>query len=421
MLRLKKKSSFSFFIARRLYKDTDAGKKGSRPAVLIALIGIALGLAVMLVTIAVVIGFKAEVREKVVGFGAHIQISNLDALRSYETKPVVVDDSLMQALMSHPEVVHVERYSTKPGIIKTEEAFQGMVLRGVGQEFDDRFLSACLLEGEMPQFTDSVASREVLVSKTMADKLKLKVGDKVMTYYIQDDVRVRPLVVKGIYQTNLAEYDELFLVTDLYTVNRLNNWKPGQVTGALLQVADYGRLAEVTGELSEQMDRCTDRYGGLYFVQSVEQLNPQIFEWLKLLNLNVWVILVLMLGVAGFTMISGLLIIIIERTSMIGMLKALGCDNRTVRKVFLWFSVFLIGRGMLWGNCIGLVLCAVQQYFRVVKLDPASYYVDAVPVSLGWWWLILLNVGTMVISVLMLVGPSYLITRIHPADSMRYE
>lgn len=421
MFKLKDKSSFSFFVAYRLYKYTDGGKKVSRPAVLIAMTGIALGLAIMLITISVVIGFKQEVRNKVIGFGSHIQISNLDALRSYETRPVIINDSLCRVLEADPEVVHVERYSTKPGIIKTDEAFHGMVLRGAGPDFDDTFFRKNLIEGEIPQFSDSVASREVLISKAMADKMNLKLGDKVLTYYIQDDVRVRPLVIKGIYQTNFSEYDNLFLITDIYTVNRLNGWLPEQVSGAFVRVADYSRLEEVTWRLSEQLDNLQDGKGGTYYVRNIEQLNPQIFGWLDLLDINVWVILVLMLGVAGFTMISGLLIIIIERTSMIGILKALGSNNFMVRKTFLWLAVFLIGKGMLAGNIIGLAFCFLQSQFHLVKLDPDNYYVDYVPVSFQLWWFILLNIGTLLASVLMLVGPSFLITRIRPANSMRYE
>lgn len=301
--------SLSLFIARRLYRDTDGGKQVSRPAVLIAMVGIAIGLAVMIITVAVVIGFKGEVRNKVTGFGSHIQISNFDAVRSFETHPVVVSDSMMAALSAYPDVKHVQRYSTKPGMIKTDDAFQGMVLKGVGPEFDASFFRSNLVEGEIPAFSDSVATNQVVISKTLSDKLKLKLGDKIYTYYIQDNVRVRPLTIKGIYQTNFSEYDNLFLLTDLYTVNRLNNWKPEQVSGAELQVNDYDRLESITYEVAESTDNRADKYGGVYFVQNIEQLNPQIFEWLGLLDLNVWVILILMVGVAGFTMISGLLII----------------------------------------------------------------------------------------------------------------
>lgn len=413
--------SLSLFLARRIYRDTDVGQQVSRPAVLIAMIGIAIGLAVMIIAVAVVIGFKSEVRNKVIGFGSHIQISNFDAVRSYETHPVVVNDSVITALSANPQVKHVQRYSMKPGMIKTDDAFQGMVLKGVGPEYDMDFFRDHLVEGEIPAFSDTVSTNQVLISKEMADRLNIKLGDKIYTYYIQDDIRARRLTVKGIYQTNFSEYDNLFLLTDLYMVNRLNNWQPEQFSGVELQVRDYDKLEDITYGIAADTDSKKDALGGTYYVQSIEQLSPQIFAWLDLLDLNVWVILILMIGVAGFTMISGLLIIIIERTQMIGILKALGANNHTIRKVFLWFSVFLIGKGMLWGNAIGITFCVLQSQFGIFTLDPETYYVDTVPVSINVWIFILLNAGTLLASVLMLVGPSFLITKIDPASSMRYE
>lgn len=413
--------SLSLFIARRIYRESDGGKQVSRPAVLIAMAGIAIGLAVIIIAVAVVIGFKSEVRNKVIGFGSHIQIANMDAVNSYETHPVVVGDSMIAALTNHPDVSHVQRYSTKPGMIKTEDAFQGMVLKGVGPEFDPSFLKAYLVEGEIPVFSDSVSSNWVLISKSLATKMKLKLGDKIYTYYIQDDIRARRLTIAGIYQTNFSEYDNLFLLTDLSLVNRLNGWEPEQVSGVEIQVHDYDKLEDITYDIAVDTDNQRDRFGGVYYVRNIEQLNPQIFEWLGLLDLNVWVILFLMIGVAGFTMISGLLIIIIERTNMIGILKALGANNYTIRKTFLWFAVFLIGKGMLWGNAIGLAFCILQSQFGIFKLDPESYYVDTVPVSFNILLFILINIGTLLASVLMLIGPSFLITKINPASSMRYE
>jgi len=411
--------SLSLFIARRIYRESDSGKQVSRPAVLIAMAGIAIGLAVMIIAVAV--GFKSEVRNKVIGFGSHIQITNLDAVSSYETHPIVVGDSMMTALDGYPEISHVQRFSTKPGMIKTDDAFQGMVLKGVGPEFDPRFLQEYLVEGEIPVFSDSVFSNRVLISKSLATKMKLKLGDKIYTYYIQDDVRARRLTIAGIYQTNFSEYDNLFLLTDLSLVNRLNGWQPEQVTGVELQLKDYDKLEDTTYEIAIDTDNRKDEYGGTYYVRSIEQLNPQIFAWLDLLDLNVWVILFLMIGVAGFTMISGLLIIIIERTNMIGVLKALGATNFTIRKTFLWFAVFLIGKGMLWGNVIGLAFCILQSRFGIFKLDPETYYVDTVPVSFNIILFLLINIGTLLAAVLMLIGPSYLITKINPANSMRYE
>ena len=406
--------SLSLFIARRIYRESDSGKQVSRPAVLIAMAGIAIGLAVMIIAVAVVIGFKSEVRNKVIGFGSHIQITNLDAVSSYETHPIVVGDSMMTALDGYPEISHVQRFSTKPGMIKTDDAFQGMVLKGVGPEFDPRFLQEYLVEGEIPVFSDSVSSNRVLISKSLATKMKLKLGDKIYTYYIQDDVRARRLTIAGIYQTNFSEYDNLFLLTDLSLVNRLNGWQPEQVTGVELQLKDYDKLEDTTYEIAIDTDNRKDEYGGTYYVRSIEQLNPQIFAWLDLLDLNVWVILFLMIGVAGFTMISGLLIIIIERTNMIA-------TNFTIRKTFLWFAVFLIGKGMLWGNVIGLAFCILQSRFGIFKLDPETYYVDTVPVSFNIILFLLINIGTLLAAVLMLIGPSYLITKINPANSMRYE
>lgn len=413
--------SLSLFLARRIYRESDGGKQVSRPAVLIAMAGIAIGLAVMIIAVAVVIGFKSEVRNKVIGFGSHIQITNLDAVNSYETHPVVADDSMMTVFYDYPEVAHVQRYSTKPGMIKTDDAFQGMVLKGVGPEFDSRFIKEYLLEGEIPAFSDSVSSNEVLISKSLADKMRLKLGDKIYTYYIQDDIRARRLTIAGIYQTDFSEYDNLFLLTDLNLVNRLNGWEPSQVSGMELQLRDYDKLEDVTYDIAIDTDNQRDRFGGTYFVRNIEQLNPQIFAWLDLLDLNVWVILFLMIGVAGFTMISGLLIIIIERTNMIGILKALGANNFTIRKTFLWFSVFLIGKGMLWGNVVGLAFCILQSQFGIFQLDPETYYVDTVPVSFNVLLFLLINIGTLLTSVLMLIGPSYLITKINPASSMRYE
>ena len=384
--------------------------------------GIAIGLAVMIVAVAVVIGFKHEVRDKVVGIGSDITITNFDAQKSYETVPVVAGDSLLDALRAMDGVKHVQRYSTKPGMIMTEDNFLGMVLKGVSQEYDWTFLKKHLLEGEIPAFTDSASTNRTLVSRTIANKLHLKTGDKLYTYYVEgDNVRARRLEVAGIYQTNFSIYDNMFLFTDLYTVNRLNAWKADQASGIELEVADVSRLEETKEAISMEVDMMKDCYGGTYYTQTVEENNPQIFAWLDLLDMNVWVILILMTGVAGFTMISGLLIIILERTNMIGVLKALGADNLAIRKVFLSFSVFLIGRGMLWGNIIGLSFVIIQSQFHLFKLDPVTYYVDSVPVAFQLWWWVLLNVCSLLASVLMLVGPSYLIAHIHPAKSIRFE
>lgn len=413
--------NWKYFIAERIYRSKEGGKEVSKPAVRIAMLGIAIGLAVMIVTVAIVVGFKHEVRDQVVGLGADISITHFDSQQSFQTVPIVAGDSLIQVLNSMEGVAHVQRYATKPGMIMTDDSFQGMVLKGVAQEYDRAFLEKHLQEGEIPLFTDSVASNQVLVSRTIADKLRLKCGDKIYTYYIEDNVRARRLTIAGIYQTHFAAYDDLFLITDLYTVARLNSWQPDLVSGVEVTTDNSDLTMEVKEKIRLQVDQSEGEDEGIYYTRTVEEANPQIFSWLSLLDTNVWIILFLMTGVAGFTMISGLLIIILERTNMIGVLKALGADDTAIRKIFLTFSVFLIGRGMVWGNVIGLTLCFVQGQFHVFALDPNIYYIDRVPIEFNLWWYLLLNVSTLAVSVLMLVGPSYLVTRIHPARSIRFE
>lgn len=413
--------NWKLFIAHRIYKSNEGGKEVSKPAIRIAMAGIAIGLAVMIISVAVVIGFKHQVRDKVVGLSSDILVTSMDEAPSYQTTPVVASDSLLQVLKTVPSVSHVQRYATQPGMIMTSDNFQGMVLKGVAQEYDTDFLKKHLLEGEVPSFSDSVSSNAVVISKTIADRLSLKVGDKLYTYYLEDNIRARRLTVAGIYQTNFSAYDDLFLITDLYTVVRLNNWKKDQVGGVEIEVSDYSLLEQINEDIRGLLNGKTDRYGSMYYSRTVEEVYPQIFAWLDLLDVNVWVILILMVGVAGFTMISGLLIIILERTNMIGVLKALGADNTSVRKVFLSFSVLLIRKGMLWGNIVALLFCVLQYYFKIIKLDPATYYVDAVPIELNVGIWLLLNIATLMVSVLMLVGPSYLVSRIHPAKSIRFE
>ena len=414
-------SNWKFFIARRIYRSREGEKEVSKPAVRIAMAGIAIGLAVMIVSVAVVIGFKHQVRDKVIGMGSDIVVSSIEGAQLYQMNPVVANDSLLSVIRDISQVSHVQRYATKPGMIMTADNFQGMIVKGVAQEYDWTYLKAHLQEGEIPALTDSVASNRVLVSRSMANKLSLKGGDKLYTYYIEGNVRARRLTVSGIFQTNFSAFDDYFLITDMYTVNRLNGWEPDQVGGVEVAVSDYRFLNSVNDDIRGHIQEQTDRYGAIYCSRTSEELYPQIFAWLDLLDTNVWVILILMTGVAGFTMISGLLIIILERTQMIGVLKALGADNASIRQIFLSFSVFLIGRGMCWGNVIGLSCCLIQYFFEPIKLDPATYYVNAVPVELHLGWIVLLNVCTLLVSVGMLVGPSYLISHIHPAKSIRFE
>lgn len=416
------KLNLPLFLARRIYKDKGDKYKVSRPAIRIATIGVAIGLAVMVVTVSVVLGFKHTIRDKVVGFGSHIQVENFLALQSTDPYPICVDDSLMRVLRSTDGVKHVERFALTQGILKTDSDFLGMTFKGVGPEYDFTFIRQNLVAGDIPEFSEQSSHYKLLVSQMTADKLKLAVGDKVYAYFISNnDVRARRFTVSGIYQTNLTLFDQSLCFTDLYTAVRLNNWLDGQCTGAEITVADFGRLEETAANVVERVNRTPDKYGDILTSQTIDEAYPQIFSWLDLLDINVWIILALMVCVAGFTMISGLLIIILERTQMIGTLKALGARNSTVRHTFLWFAAFIIGRGLLFGNIIGIGIVLVQEYTGVVSLDPTSYYVSTAPMELNVPFIVLLNVATLLISLFVLIAPSYLISHIHPAKSMRYE
>lgn len=411
-----------YFLARRIYADNDNHKKVSRPAVRIATIGVAVGLAVMIVSVCVVLGFKHAIRDKVVGFGSHIQVAEFSMLQQGSDSPIEVDDSVMNVLRHIEGVKHVQRFAMKQGILKTDSDFLGVAFKGVGPEFDSTFIHQHLLEGVVPKFSDKSSGNKILVSKVMADKLKLTCGSRIFAYFIDDSgVRTRRFTIAGIYQTNLTQYDNVMCYTDLYTAVKLNGWPEDMASGAELQVADFSKLDEVEDRVVQQVNRTSDSYGNTYSSKTIKELSPQIFSWLDLLDLNVWIILIIMMAVAAVTMISGLLIIILERTQMIGLLKALGARNAMVRHTFMWFAAFIIGRGLLWGNIIALGLVALQYFTGIVKLDPATYYVSSVPVEVNVLFIVLLNVGTLLISLFVLIGPSFLISHIHPAKTMTYE
>lgn len=413
--------NLEYFIAKRIHFEKKGEKNVSRPAVRIATIGIAVGVAVMLIAIAVVIGFKQEIRNKTIGFGSHIQITNFDNNNSYEMQPIRMSDTLQNQLKAIPNVRHIQRFVTKPGIIKTENDFQGMILKGVGPEFDWSFFKSNLIEGEILNLNDSTPVNEAIISKSIADMMGLKLGDSFLTYFLQDQIRARKFTVKGIYSTNFADYDKLFVITDIRIAQRLNGWDQEYFSGMEILITDFNYLDGVSDQVYALAANRFDAEGNGYFIQTIRQLNPQIFSWLDLLDMNVWVILLLMLAVAGFNMISGLLILILEKTNMIGILKSYGAGNWSIRKIFLYESIFLIGKGMLWGNIIGLLICFVQYQFKIIPLDPVSYYTSTVPITFNWLYIVLLNAGTLIVSVLMLIGPSYLISKISPAAIMRYE
>ncbi|CDD17388.1 MAG: FtsX-like permease family protein [Prevotella sp.] len=414
--------NFPLFIAKRLYSDQGDKRKVSRPAIHIAVAGVAIGLTVMIISVCVVLGFKHTIRDKVIGFGSHIQVADFMTLQQMNQYPVVMNDSMIQVIKKAPGVKHVQRFAMKEGILKTDEDFLGVGFKGVGPEWDSTFIHENMVEGSIPKFDDQASHNKILISKLMADKLRLKAGQRIFAYFIDHNgVRTRRFTISGIYQTNLKKYDEVMVYADLYTVVKLNGWEEDQASGAELTVNDFYQLQTTEDYIIKNINRTVDQYGETYSSATIKELNPQIFQWLSLMDLNVWVILGLMLAVAGVTMISGLLIIILERTSMIGVMKALGARNNTIRHTFLWFAAFIIGKGLLYGNILAFAILLIQKYTGLVKLDAQTYYVSTVPIEFNWIYIIALNVATLLISVFILVAPSYLISHIHPAKSMRYE
>ncbi|SNU03582.1 lipoprotein-releasing system permease protein [Prevotellaceae bacterium MN60] len=414
--------NFPLFIAKRIYFTNGDRHEVSRPAIRIATVGVAIGLAVMIITVSVIFGFKHTIRDKVVGFGSHIQITNFVTQQTSIPAPIVVSDTLMRNLKKIPNVKRVECYAMTQGILKTDSDFLGVAFKGVGEDYDLSFVRENMQEGKIPTFSSKKSSYQLLISRKMADKLHLHVGDKVYAYFIAyDDVRARRFTISGIYQSNMKQFDDVLCITDLHTACKLNDWEKEQYTGAEILVNDFEKIDETNDHIIQLLKGHVDRHGETLASQTIYEAYPQIFSWLSLLDINVWIILALMICVAGFTMISGLLIIILERTQMIGILKAIGARNDTVRHTFLWFAAFIISQGLLIGDVLGIGLVLIQQHTGFIHLDPSSYYVDTAPMELNIPIIIALNVATLLISVFVLIAPSYLVSHIRPAKAMQFD
>lgn len=418
------KLNFELYIAKRIFSDRENKRKFSRSIISFALFGIAFGLMIMILSVAVVTGFKMEIRDKVIGFGSHIQLVNFDSNSSFETVPVNKNQLWLKRLTSLEGIKHVEEFATKPGIIKTDEEMMGMVLKGVGADFDWRFFKENLVAGSIFAVNDSSSTDKVLISKQVASLMKLKVGDPVYCYFLNNnatDQRMRKFLVSGIYQSSLEEFDRLFVLADIQQVRKLNGWQPDEISGFEISINNFDQLDEMTKKVKGLTVHYAEQDSVLMRPVSITSKYPQIFDWLNLLDMNVWIILTLIILVAGFNMVSGLLILILERTSMIGTLKAIGSNNYSIRKVFLYLSFFLIGRGMLWGNITGIGFCLLQSYFHIFHLDPTSYYLEYVPVNLKIIHLLMLNAGTLLVTLMMLVVPSWYVSRISPDRALRFD
>ena len=412
-------AKFELFIANRFNREERDNKSMSRPAVRIAIIGITLGLAIMLISIAVIVGFKREVRSQIIGFGSHIQVMSYNNYNSIQSEPITLTPQLDSLLKTTPNVRDIQHIATQPGIIHTEEAFQGILLKGVDSTYNWDFFSQNLIEGTT--LGDSIKNGTI-ISSAIAHTMNLKIGDSYTVYFASNNgLRARKFTVVGIYQTTFADYDKLYILTDISHIQRLNQWADNQFSTLEILVNDYSRLNQTSADLFNKIIIYSHNTDILYRVETIESLTPQIFDWLDMLDMNAIVIIILMLAVSGFCVISGLLILILERSATIGLLKSLGANSWTIRKIFLIQSAYLISRGMLWGNVIGLAIIAIQYFTHAIPLDPTSYYVDHVPVQLSLFAWLLINIGLAVASILMLVGPSYFVTRISPAEAMRKE
>ncbi len=408
-------------LAMRLYFSAEEEGRHSRPAIRVALAGMVVGVMVMILTICIVVGFKQTVTQKVAGFGAHIQVVSFDNNNTYDLQPIPVSDSLLTKLGQYPHVVAAAPFVTKPGMLKTDSAFHGMVLKGTDYW---AFFAHNLVAGELP-----AEPNQVLLSRAVASELQLEVGDPVFAYFVdENDVRARRFSISGIYETGFSQFDDLFVVAPLETAQRLltvslpAEGEEPYYSGVEILVDDTRYLDETADRIYFATVNHLDKDGyNVYYVQTLQEQNPAVFAWLDLLDMNVVVIIILMLLVAGFNIVSGLIILILDGVQLIGTLKALGATNRFIRRIFLTQAALLIGKGVLYGNLIGFALAAIQYYTHLIPLDAATYYVSYVPIAFPWGWLLALNIMTIILSLLILLLPSMIIAKISPAKVMHYE
>lgn len=386
-----------------------------------AIIAIAMGLAVMIISVAILTGFKKEVIDKLVGFSSHIQIVNLDNNNSFETAPINISLSLEQKLNEIKEVSHLQRFATKAGIINAKSDPQGVVLKGIDGSYNYDFLSRFLISGEIERYDKSDVSNMITISQTLASLLKLKIGDKVPTYFIQDPPAGRPFIIGAIYSTGLEEFDRMVIFCDIRHIQKVSGWNEKQITGYELILSDNKHLESTAEKLYGITIAQLAEGGDALDVKTVKEISSGFFDFLKLIDTNVWIILSLMILVSGFNMISGLLILIINRTNMIGILKALGANSKSLRKVFLIQAAYIIGIGMAAGNAFGLLICLAQDWFKIIPLDASLYFLDAVPINLNAFHIILLNIGALLFTLIMLIIPSGIISKISPAKTIKFD
>lgn len=415
---------FNFFIAKRIYNSNSGDFSFSRPSVIIATAGIAVGIIVMIISVSVVFGFKKEISGKVIGFGSHIQIRSHTVDENHIVLPVTTDDKLYELLSKIPGVSHYQDYAVIAGLVKTDEDFCAIQIKGVGEEYDLSFFEKYLLKGKMPVFSSKSSKNQILISNPIASEMKLDVGEAVYVYFINEqsqNIRARKFFVSGIYQTHLEEFDKITCFTDIYTIRRLNNWENNQSSGVEIMVENIENVDNIVNCLSQNKDFKIDNRGYERGAYKIQDLSPHIFAWLDVLDMNVIMILILMLAIGGFTVMAGLLIVMLDRIQMIGILKSLGANNLTIRKIFSFFAIMIVGKGLLIGDFLGIGLCFIQKYCSIVKLDPSTYYIDSVPIEMNWLYILLINIGVLLISSIVIFGSSFLMSIKGPSSTIRWE
>ena len=401
------------FIAKRI--TLNSKRTFSKFIVRIAILGIMLGLSVMILSIAIVKGFKSEIREKVRGFSGDIQINKFDLNSSYENSPFTLNQDTINLLRRNKDIAYLQPFATKPGIINTSEEVEGVVLKGVDKQYNWDYFKSILVVGKVLDFTDPVKSqKQVMISQYTAERLKLKVGDNFLMYFVQQPLRKRKFLIVGIYNLGVEEVDKMYVIGDLSLIRRLNKWEENQVGGYELRVKDFQKLDAIQEKVNSNINIVLKS-------ATVIETYPTIFQWLSLLDVNTQVILVLMLAVAVINMISALLIMILERTNMIGILKALGSSNLSIRKIFLYNAAYLIGIGLLLGNLLGIGIGAFQSFTHFVKLDQASYYIKFVPIQMEFQDILLLNIATLIICISVLIIPSLIVSNISPVKAITFK
>lgn len=414
--------NLELFIAKRIHFDRKGERVVPRPIVRIASNGVAVSIMVMLVAIGILNGFKSEVREKLIGFGSHIQISSSVSNLTYETEPIQFRKGMIDSLSQLPNIEHVQRFATQPCILKVGDVVHGCVLKGVDEQYDWDFFQKNLKEGSIVQLSDSVTSNGTVISRKIANMLGLHVNDKYLAYFIiEGKVRARQLSVDGIYESGFLDYDKLFIVGDIHHVLKLNGWADDQCSGLEIMTDDFDRLAESEEQVFDVVGNRYDNNGNYYLMRTIKQINPQIFSWLDLLNTNVVIILVLMTLVAGFTIISGLLILILERTNMVGLMKAMGATDKSIEKIFFYHAFFLIGKGMIIGNVVALIICYLLHHYEIIPLNADDYYVSSVPAQLTFGHWLAVNVCTVLVAGAILQIPTKIIAKISPIKSIKFD